>query len=144
MLCLFLLSNNVDLKNYTRNYRKPLWILWVRKQMQKNLFQVDLDKPWNYLWHFYKKAPPPPLPPLRKVKGQCPRYSPALRMHWGTTTQDTRKVTVRHSKLVAEHPSDSQIYSRTINTLTAKVVCLRSTGGTATFRSFRSKELCRM
>jgi len=30
-ICLFLLSNNVDLKNNNRNYRKPLRIFWVRE-----------------------------------------------------------------------------------------------------------------
>ena len=28
-LCLFLQSNNVDLKKNSRNYRKPFWIWWV-------------------------------------------------------------------------------------------------------------------
>jgi len=33
------------------------------------LFQVDLDKPWNYLWYCYEKAPPPPLHHFWKDRG---------------------------------------------------------------------------
>jgi len=33
-LCLFLFSNNDDLKNNTRNYRKPFWNFWVREYLQ--------------------------------------------------------------------------------------------------------------
>jgi len=31
-----------------------------------NLFSVDFDKSWNWLWYCYEKAPSPPLPPFRK------------------------------------------------------------------------------
>jgi len=34
-----------------------------------NLFQVDLDKPRNYRWCCYKKAPPPPFHPFWKIRG---------------------------------------------------------------------------
>jgi len=30
-ICLFLFSNNVDLKNNDRECRKPVWVLWVRE-----------------------------------------------------------------------------------------------------------------
>ena len=34
-----------------------------------HLFQVDLDKPWNYLWYRSEKASPPSFPPFWKVRG---------------------------------------------------------------------------
>jgi len=33
-LCLFLFSNNVNLKNNNRNYKKNLWILWAHEHLQ--------------------------------------------------------------------------------------------------------------
>jgi len=30
-LCLFVFSNNVDLKNNNKNFRKPFWLFWVRE-----------------------------------------------------------------------------------------------------------------
>ena len=39
-----------------------------------NLFQVDLD----YLWQFYEKAPPLPLPVLKGEVGQCFLHIPTL------------------------------------------------------------------
>ena len=33
------------------------------------LFQVDLDKPWNYLWYCCDKAPPPRCIPFGRVEG---------------------------------------------------------------------------
>jgi len=53
-------------------------------------FQVDLDKPWNYLRCRYEKAPPPPLPPFWKGRGQClvmPRLSPASLRTWVKRTR---------------------------------------------------------
>jgi len=68
-----------------------------------NLFEVDLDKPKNYLWFFYERylrpgsntrhfialwrpwnypwcfPRLPPFPPLSKVRGQCPRHAPPFR-----------------------------------------------------------------
>jgi len=46
-LCLFLFINNVDLKNITEIMKIILNFLgtWMAGI---NLFQVDLDKPWNY------------------------------------------------------------------------------------------------
>jgi len=41
-----------------------------------NLFPVDLDQPWNYLWYCYEKAPSPRLPPFAWDRGQC-AHSPA-------------------------------------------------------------------
>jgi len=41
-----------------------------------NLFQFGIDQPLNCLWYCYEKAPPPPLPPFWKVRGQWPRHSP--------------------------------------------------------------------
>ena len=38
----------------------------------KNLFKVDPDKPLNYLWNCYKKAPPPNCPLFSKGSGQFP------------------------------------------------------------------------
>ena len=43
-----------------------------------NLFQVDLDKPWNYLRYCCEKAPPLPLTPFWKVGRQCPRSLASL------------------------------------------------------------------
>jgi len=47
-----------------------------------NLFQVDLDKPYNYLWLCYENAPRPPLPFFWKVRGKYPRHFTALRRPW--------------------------------------------------------------
>jgi len=80
-LCLFLFNNNVGLKNNKRNYRKSFLISAI------NLFQVDRDKPWNYLWYCYEKAPTPPLPSFSKAGRQCP-HSPTSLYHtnfiWAT------------------------------------------------------------
>jgi len=40
------------------------------RNVAMNLFQVDLDKPWNYPWHSWEKAPPPPLPLFWKDRGE--------------------------------------------------------------------------
>jgi len=40
------------------------------------MFQVDLDKPWNYIWYFYKKHLRPRCPLYERSGGHCPR-SPA-------------------------------------------------------------------
>jgi len=44
-LCLFLFSNNVDLKNNFRNYRKTILKFLDARIAAINLFQFDLDKP---------------------------------------------------------------------------------------------------
>jgi len=44
-----------------------------------NLFEVDLDNSWNYLWYYYLRAP---MPPLQRSGGQCPRNAPPLRCPW--------------------------------------------------------------
>ena len=41
-----------------------------------NLFQVDLDKPWNYLWYCCETTPPTPFPPFERSGGQCPVMHP--------------------------------------------------------------------
>ena len=41
-----------------------------------NLFQFDFHKPWNYLLYFYKKAPPPPLPPYERAEDNAPAMPP--------------------------------------------------------------------
>ena len=47
-LCLFALSNNVDLKNNNRNYRKHSeFTVWANNCTK--LFKFDLDKPRSYL-----------------------------------------------------------------------------------------------
>ena len=55
ILCLFLFINNVDLKNNNINYRKPFWIFLSAWISTISLFQVDLDKPQDYLWYCYEK-----------------------------------------------------------------------------------------
>jgi len=40
-----------------------------------NLFQVNLDKPWNYLWSCYEKTPP-----------LLPRHTSVIRRPWGENT----------------------------------------------------------
>jgi len=42
-----------------------------------NLFQVDLDKPWNYFWYFYEKAFAPPFP-LKTVQWSNAPVMPPL------------------------------------------------------------------
>ena len=37
-----------------------------------NLFQFDLDKPWNYLWFLFQKGTSAPVAPLVKGEGQYP------------------------------------------------------------------------
>jgi len=39
--------------------------------------QVDRDKPRNYLWFYYKKAPSPPLPRFLKGRGNAPVIPPS-------------------------------------------------------------------
>ena len=47
-----------------------------------NLRQVDLDKPRNYLWYCYEKAPPPPLPPFGRAGRQCSRSPVPGNLSW--------------------------------------------------------------
>ena len=61
---------------WPQNSQQKLWktilkYLGVRKAAI-NMFQVDLDKPWNYQWYSHIKAPPPPLPFLRKIRRAMP------------------------------------------------------------------------
>jgi len=67
-MCLFLFINNVDRKNNNRNYRTHSEFSGCSNSCI-NLLQVDLDKPWNYLWYCYEKTPPPPLPAFWKGRG---------------------------------------------------------------------------
>jgi len=76
-LCLFLFNHNFDLKNNNRNYRKS-WNFLSDRIAAINLFQFNLDKPWNCLWYFYKRAPPPPLPLFERARRQCPRCFPGV------------------------------------------------------------------
>jgi len=73
-LCLFLFNNNVDLKNNNRNIEKSFYL--GARIAAINLFQVDLDKQWNYVWHCYEKAPPPRLHPFWKGRGDNPPTMP--------------------------------------------------------------------
>jgi len=76
-LCFFLFINNADLKNITEIIKMILNFLgaWIAVI---NLFHVNLDKPWNYQWYCYEKAPPPPLLPIERAKAQCPRHASIL------------------------------------------------------------------
>ena len=65
---LLLFINNVDRKNNNRNYRTHSEFSGCPKSCM-NLFQVDLDKPGNYLWYCYEKTPPPPLPTFWNGRG---------------------------------------------------------------------------
>ena len=81
-LCLFLFSNNVDLKNNNKNYRKPFWIFWVREELQWICFK-SFCKQWNNLRYCYEKVPMPPLAPLIKgQRGNAHLYSTTLRCPW--------------------------------------------------------------
>jgi len=74
-LRIYMSSNNVDLKNNNRNYRKSFWILCARIAAI-NYFQVDLDKSRNFLWYCYVRARVPHCPPFQKAGGQCPVIHP--------------------------------------------------------------------
>ena len=41
-----------------------------------NLFQFDLDKPWNYLWYFHIKKNLRPRCPLMNGRGEYPVMHP--------------------------------------------------------------------
>jgi len=56
-----------------RNYRKPSEF-HVCANSCKKLFQIDLDKSWNYFWYWYLRAPVPPLSPLWKGRGVVPPF----------------------------------------------------------------------
>ena len=54
----------------TRNYKnKHTEVCRCTKSCNK-FVQFHLDKAWNYLWHFYEKAPPLLLPPHPLCKGR--------------------------------------------------------------------------
>ena len=80
-----------------------------------NLFQFDLDKPWNYLWIFYKKAPPPPYPPLMKGQGEMrplsdvpDRTFPGIRCSVNETAH-LRPICVPALSLRASHESSRKV-----------------------------------
>jgi len=58
------------------------------------LFQFDLDKPWNYVWYFYERGTPPPLPLYQRAGARrsmpplCTR-SPAFLVKWNKTEYAT-------------------------------------------------------
>ena len=62
-------SNNIDLKTNNRNYVKLFWILCGSEIASINLFQVDLDISWNYLWYCYVKGTCAPVAPPFKGRG---------------------------------------------------------------------------
>ena len=47
-----------------------------------NLFQIDLEKPWNYLQHCYEKVAPLPFPRFEQAGGKCPIMPPDLRRRY--------------------------------------------------------------
>ena len=68
-----------------RNYGKRFWTqnyiltCMCARIAAINLFEVDLDKTWNYLWCCYVRAPMPSLPLFQRAVGQCPRNAPPFR-----------------------------------------------------------------
>ena len=76
-IMLFLFSNNADLKNNTKNYRKTFLSFWCANICNK-FVQFDFDKPWNYLWYFIKKNLRPRRPLMKGQGGQCPCHAHAL------------------------------------------------------------------
>ena len=63
------------------------------------MFQVDLDKPWNYLWYCYEKAPLPTLHPFEEARGEMPPLSGVL----GTETAILIPVNEVHLELLSKH-----------------------------------------
>ena len=72
--CLFLFSNNVDLKNNNRECRKPCWMLWVCEQLQYICFNCDekLAPPPLPQWQFYGGGLGGPQPPEFCLDPVCP------------------------------------------------------------------------
>ena len=68
-------SNNVDLTTNNRNYGKPFWILCA-PIASIGLFQVDIDKSWNYLWYCYVKDTCAPVAPPQRSGGSAPVMHP--------------------------------------------------------------------
>jgi len=75
-LCLFLFSNDVDLKNNWKVIENPSQFSGCAKA-GINLFPVDFYKPWNELRYCYEKAPILPLL-LWKDSGGIALVIPAL------------------------------------------------------------------
>ena len=51
----FFFKQQCPLQHKLKNYRKPFWIFPGTRIAAINLFQVDIDKPWNYLWYTIMK-----------------------------------------------------------------------------------------
>jgi len=73
---IYMFSNNGDLKTNNRNYVKPFWILRVREIASINLFQVDFDKSWNYVWYCYMKGTCAPVALSKSRGGSAPVMHP--------------------------------------------------------------------
>ena len=71
-LCLFLFQQQCwpqKIREIIENHSE--FSVWANSCNKLFKLEVDLDKPWNYLWYCYQKAPPP-LPPFWKVRGEVP------------------------------------------------------------------------
>jgi len=58
--------------NYASFYSTTMLTAKIIKETIENLFQFNLDIPWNYLWCWYEKDTSAQFTPFWKVRGNAP------------------------------------------------------------------------